>query len=117
MTRQMDVLKGTLDLMILKGLSWGPIHGYGLARWIRSTTGGALEIDDGALYPALHRLEGRDWIGAAWGVTENNRKAKYYRLTAEGRRQLRTEVSSWQQFAEAMQRIIAAATAPVGSMP
>ncbi|HKA90518.1 MAG TPA: PadR family transcriptional regulator [Haliangiales bacterium] len=115
MTRQMDVLKGTLDLMILKGLSWGPTHGYGLARWIRSTTQGALEIDDGALYPALHRLEDRGWIFSAWATTENNRKAKYYQLTADGRRQLRTEVTAWQKFAEAMHRIVAAATAPVGS--
>jgi len=111
----MDVLKGTLDLMILKGLSWGPTHGYGLARWIHTTTGGTLAIDDGALYPALHRLEARDWIGSEWGTTENNRKAKYYRLTTEGRRQLRAEVSSWQTFAEAMHKIIAAVAAPVGA--
>jgi transcriptional regulator len=82
---QTDVLKGTLDLMILKALSWGPTHGYGVTKWIRSTTEGALDVDDGALYPALHRLERRGWIEAEWGVSENNRRAKYYRLTREGR--------------------------------
>src|SRR5215813_8503790 len=76
----MDIPKGTLDLMILKALSAGTSHGYGLAKWIHSTTDGALEIDDGALYPALHRLESRGWIGAEWGVSDNNRRARYYAL-------------------------------------
>jgi transcriptional regulator len=101
-----DVLKGTLDLMILKSLSWGATHGYGVTKWIRQTTDGTLDIDDGALYPALHRLERRGWIEAEWGVSENNRRAKYYRLTREGRGQLRRELTSWARFAEAVSKIV-----------
>ena len=102
MAQQADVLKGTLDLMILKALSWGPDHGFGIAKWIRTTTGGALEIDDGALYPALHRLVARDWIGAEWGVSENNRKAKYYELTKKGRRQLEEQTDAWRALTAAI---------------
>lgn len=102
----MDVLKGTLDLMILKALSHGTQHGYGLTQWIRRTTEDALQIEDGALYPALHRLEDRGWITADWGVSENNRRAKYYALTAKGRRQLSKEMESWTRFANALDRII-----------
>jgi transcriptional regulator len=92
--------------MILKALSWGPTHGYGLTKWIRRTTDGALEVEDGALYPALHRLERRGWITADWGISENNRKAKYYALTLEGRRQLRSELSAWERFSEAVWKIV-----------
>lgn len=106
MSGQTDVLKGTLDLMILKALSWGPMHGYGVTKWIRSTTDGALDVDDGALYPALHRLERRGWIEAEWGVSENNRRAKYYLLTREGRGQLRRELTSWARFAAALTKIV-----------
>ena len=102
----MDVLKGTLDLMILKALSHGTQHGYGLTQWIRRTSGEALRIEDGALYPALHRLEDRGWIRAEWGVSENNRRAKYYALTARGRRQLAKELSTWRSFAQALGRIV-----------
>ena len=108
MAQQADVLKGTLDLMILKALSWGPDHGFGIAKWIRTTTGGALEIDDGALYPALHRLVAREWIGAEWGVSENNRKAKYYQLTALGRKQLRSEDTVWRLYARAVFQVLEA---------
>jgi transcriptional regulator len=113
LTRRLDVPKGTLDLMILKGLSGGPTHGYGLAQWIRATSEGALDIDDGALYPALYRLEDRHLISAEWGVSDNNRRAKYYALTAEGRRRLRAEVSAWTRFSEAMWKIVNAE--PVGA--
>jgi transcriptional regulator len=82
------------------------LHGYGLTRWIRSTTDEALSIEDGALYPALHRLEDRGWIRAEWGVSENNRRAKYYSLTAKGRRQLGTEMESWTRFSEALGKIV-----------
>jgi len=104
--RTTDVLKGTLDLMILKSLSWGPRHGYDVVRWIRRTSGETLQVDDGALYPALHRLEERGWIRAEWGVSENNRRAKYYELTARGRRQLEAEVSTWTRFSDALWRIV-----------
>ena len=108
MANKADVLKGTLDLMILKALSFGPDHGFGVAKWIHTTTAGALQIDDGALYPALHRLVARDWLRAEWGVSENNRKAKYYQLTPLGRRELRQELSAWQRFAVAMTKIVQA---------
>ena len=76
-----EVLRGTLDLLILKALSWGPAHGYAVARWIQQATGDALAIGEGTLYPALHRLEERGWIAASWGASENNRQAKFYALT------------------------------------
>jgi PadR family transcriptional regulator, regulatory protein PadR len=106
MAKTQDVLRGTLDLMVLKALSWGPMHGYGVVQWIKRTTDGTLDIDDGALYPALHRLERRGWIGAEWGWSENNRRAKYYELTVEGRRQLRRELTSWTRFSEAVSKIV-----------
>ena len=112
MGEQTDVLKGTLDLMILKALSWGGTHGYGVTKWIRQTTDGTLDIDDGALYPALHRLERRGWISAEWGVSENNRRAKYYQLTPEGRRQLRRELTNWARFSEAVGKIVKANRQP-----
>src|SRR5437667_1176421 len=91
----LELLQGTLDVMILKALSWGAMHGFGVARWIRRTTDGVLQIEDSALYPALHRMQHRGWVSADWGVTENNRRAKYYTLAAKGRQQLRTRVLAW----------------------
>jgi transcriptional regulator len=108
-----DVLRGTLDLMILKALSWGPTHGYGVLRWIRSTTDETLQLEDGALYPALHRLEKKGWITAEWGVSENNRRAKYYSLTVDGRRQLRAELSTWSRFSTALEKIVKATERPL----
>ena len=108
MGKRTDVLKGTLDLLILHALRPGPQHGYGITQWIRGTTGEVLQIDDGALYPALHRLEDRGWIVSDWGVSDNNRKAKFYRLSAEGRRRLETETRSWQRFSGAVADVIRA---------
>ena len=102
------VLKGTLDLMILKALSSGPVHGYGVVQWIKKATAGALDIDDGALYPALHRLVKRGWIEARWGRSDNNRRARFYRLTAEGRRQLDRELSLWSRFSTALDALLVA---------
>ncbi len=104
-----EVLRGTLDLLILKAVSWGPAHGYAVARWIEQATDDVLRIEEGSLYPALHRLETRRWIAAAWGTTENNRRAKFYTLTAKGRAQLRLETVSWTRFAQA---VFAALDAP-----
>lgn len=104
-----DVLRGTLDLLILKAVSWGPMHGYGVARWIENSTGDALQIEEGSLYPALHRLEARGWIEATWGTSANNRRAKYYELTAKGRAQLRVEAATWSRFAEAVYMALEAA--------
>jgi PadR family transcriptional regulator, regulatory protein PadR len=101
-----EVLKGTLDLMILKALSGGAQHGFGVTKWIRRTTDDALQIDDGALYPALHRLERKGWVRSEWGVSENNRRAKYYQLTRSGRGQLQRELVSWARFSEAVSKIV-----------
>ena len=104
----LDLLRGTLDLLILKTLSWGPMHGLAVLRWIEQTTHDRLQIEEGALYPALHRMERKGWLDAEWGFTQNNRKAKYYRLTAAGRKQLAAEASKWSRYAEVMQPVLAA---------
>jgi len=108
----LDLLKGTLDVMILKALSWGAMHGFGVARCIRSTTDDVLQIDDSALYPALHRLEHRGLIDADWRLTENKRRAKYYTLTTKGRQQLRARVSNWDRYATAVSKVIHATVQP-----
>jgi transcriptional regulator len=106
-----DLLQGTLDLMVLKALSFGPRHGYALARWIEQVTADVLSVEEGSLYPALHRLEDRGAVESEWGASENNRRARYYRLTADGRKRLRTETASWRRFADALSRVLAAAGA------
>jgi transcriptional regulator len=100
------MLRGTLDVMILKSLSWGPAHGYAVASWIQEVTENALMVEEGSLYPALHRLERRGWVESEWGLSENNRRAKYYRLTDEGWNHLRAEASVWSRFAEAVERVL-----------
>jgi PadR family transcriptional regulator, regulatory protein PadR len=111
-TRELEMMRGTLDVLILKTLSWGPAHGYSVASWIERVTDDALRIEEGSLYPALHRLEARGWIESEWGLSENNRRAKYYELTAEGRSQLRAEASSWARFAEAVAKVLNSADQP-----
>jgi PadR family transcriptional regulator, regulatory protein PadR len=106
-----DLYVGTLDVLILKALSWGPMHGYGVGRWIRQTTEDVLAVQEGALYPALHRLHRRGWLDDEWGVTETGREAKYYRLTPVGRRQLRSEVERWRAYARAVSTALDAAPA------
>ena len=108
----LDLLQGTLDVMILKALSWGAMHGFGVAKWIRRTTDEVLQIEDSALYPALHRMEHRGLIAADWGLTENNRRAKYYTLTAKGRQQLRTRVETWERYTAAVTKVVHATTQP-----
>lgn len=97
-----DLLHGTLDVLILKTLSWGPRHGYAVTRWIEQRTHGVVAIEDAALYKALHRLERAGRITAEWGVSENNRKAKYYQLTESGRRKLGDDAATWRQYAAAI---------------
>jgi transcriptional regulator len=97
-----DLFVGTLDVLILKAVSWGPTHGYAIGRWIRQTTNEALQIQEGALYPALHRLQRKGLLEEEWGVSETGREAKYYRLTAAGRRELRAEATRWQEHAQAV---------------
>jgi transcriptional regulator len=109
-----EILRGTLDLLILKSLSWGPSHGYGVARWIERATRDALSIEEGTLYPALYRLEERGWIEAEWGTSENNRRAKFYELTAAGRKRLAAETASWIRSARA---VFAALDAPANPQP
>ncbi len=106
---KIDLLQGTLDVLILKALSWGPLHGYAIVRWIERTTEDVLRIEEGALYPALHRMERRGWIEAEWGMSEKNRKAKFYRLTDEGRRALHAESDTWQRYAHAVGKVLQAA--------
>jgi transcriptional regulator len=103
-----DVLQGTLDLLILKALSLEPMHGWGVAQRIRAISRDALQVNQGSLYPALHRLEYRGWIAASWAASENNRRAKYYRLTRTGRRQLRVELETWRRFAAGVELVLEA---------
>ncbi len=102
----LDLLRGTLDLLLLKALSWGPMHGLGVVRWIETTTHQRLMIEEGALYPALHRLEERGWLEAEWGYTDKGRRAKYYQLTAPGRKQLSAETVKWSRYSEAMRLVL-----------
>ena len=91
MANDLELVQGTLDTLVLKSLTWGPRHGYAVASWIRNTTDEELEVEEGALYTALHRMQKRGWLQAEWGLSDNNRKAKYYALTAAGQRELRQE--------------------------
>lgn len=102
----LELLQGTLDLLVMKTLTWGPRHGYAVARWISETTDDDLQIEEGALYTALHRMEKRRWIAAEWGLSENNRKAKYYQLTALGRKRLRGKTDAWERYASAVFKVL-----------
>lgn len=115
MARTVDIVRGTLELIILKTLSPGvAMHGFGVLAWVRDSTEGSLLIEEGALYPALHRMEQRGWIRGEWRVSEKGRRAKYYLLTAAGRRQLKKEESEWQRYLRAWELIAAAAAATPG---
>jgi PadR family transcriptional regulator PadR len=105
--------RGTLDVLILKALVWGPLHGYAITSLIRRQSDDALLLEEGTLYPALWRLENKRWLDAEWGLSENNRKAKFYRLTAEGRRQLRHEVKTWEAYAKAVAKVLEATQPPL----
>jgi PadR family transcriptional regulator PadR len=106
MDKQLDLLQGTLDMLILKAISLGPLHGYGILLRIQQISKDQLEIQQGSLYPALYRLEHHGWIASEWGESENNRKAKYYRLTAAGKRRLQTEAQNWNRMAEVIAGIL-----------
>jgi PadR family transcriptional regulator, regulatory protein PadR len=103
-----DLLQGTLDVLVLKTLSVEPMHGWGISQRIQQTSGEVLEVNQGSLYPALHRLEEKGWISAQWGSSDNNRRARFYSLTRAGRRQLAEETQSWERFASAVGRVLAA---------
>jgi PadR family transcriptional regulator, regulatory protein PadR len=104
----LTLLKGTLDVLILRTLSWQPLHGYGVSRWIREQSGDAFRVEEGALYPALRRLEERGLIAGEWSVTETGREAKYYALTPAGRDRMRSEVRDWSRYVDAMTRVLEA---------
>jgi PadR family transcriptional regulator, regulatory protein PadR len=111
MSEDLQLVQGTLDVLVLKTLSWGPRHGYAIARWIRERTAAELNVEDRALYVALHRMEQRGWLESEWGVTENNRRAKYYGLTIAGRTQLAAESQRWARYAQAVFRVLEARSA------
>lgn len=107
MARQaLDLIQGTLDVLILRTIAGDPLHGYGISRWIRERTGGVLDVQDAALYQALRRLEGKGWVEAEWGVSENGRRARYYRLTPGGRAQLTRQTTAWREYAAAVFRVL-----------
>ena len=105
----LNLLQGTLDVLILKALAAGRQHGYGVAQWIRETTDDALQIEDGALYTALHRMEKRRWLQAEWGHSDNNRRAKFYKLTRVGRKQLEARSKLWAKYSDAVSKVLQSA--------
>lgn len=104
--RSLELVKGTLDVLVLKALSWGPAHGYGVTRWIHRTTRGELRVEDAALYQALHRMERRGWLEAEWGRSENNRRAKFYRLTPRGQNQLAGQTRDIRRYVGALLAVL-----------
>lgn len=107
MTQNPNLVRGTLDLLILKSLTWEPRHGYAISEWIETVTDGSLLMEEGTLYPALHRLQGRSLVESEWGLSDNNRRAKYYRLTPKGERHLDAEARAWTLYTEAVARALA----------
>lgn len=108
MTDRLSLVQGTLDVLVLKAVSWGPIHGYGVSRLIDDKSKGALVVDEAALYQALHRLARRGLVEATWGMSENNRRARFYELTPRGRSRLRNDIAWWKEYATAMRRVLEA---------
>jgi transcriptional regulator len=108
-----DLLQGTLDILILKSLSWGPRHGHGVAKIIHDSTSGTLDVTDGSLYVALHRLEERGLVESEWGLSDKGKRARFYRLTTDGRRHLRVETAAWQRYVESVARLLTATVQPV----
>lgn len=109
MPADLALVRGTLDVLILKTLAWGPRHGYDVAAWIQETSGNELRVDEGALYTALHRMEARGWVAGEWGTSENNRRARFYSLTRSGRRQLEQQSATWMRYAAAVSTILQSA--------
>ena len=106
MDAQLPLVKGTVDMLVLKALAWGPMHGFGIALWLEERSGGALGLDDSAMYQVLHRLESRGFVEAEWKITDNNRRARYYSITPSGRKQLSEEEQNWAQLTEAVTRVL-----------
>jgi PadR family transcriptional regulator len=112
MASELDLLQGTLDVLVLRALSWGRMHGYAVARFIRQGSDGTFNVIDGALYTSLHRMEERGWVESEWGVSDKRKRAKFYRLTAAGRRALREETRSWNDYVSAVARVMSAMPEP-----
>ena len=112
MANDIELIQGTLNVLILRTLAWGPANGYAIAQWVLELTGGDIELEEGALYPALHRMEHRGWIAAEWGVSQNNRRAKFYRLTPVGRKALKERTESWERLVSAVGKVLHAQTRP-----
>lgn len=108
----LPLLKGTVDLIVLKALSWGPMHGFGISSWLEQLTDGSIGVDDSAMYQVLHRLEAKGFVEAEWQVTENNRKARYYRITALGKRHLKAETETWLRYTRSVSGILTLAARP-----
>jgi transcriptional regulator len=106
-TNELDLFQGTLDMLVMRALSWGPNHGYGIARFIREGSAQSFRILDGALYTSLHRMEERGWVEAYWGTSDKGKRAKFYRMTTAGRRALKTQQSTWDQYVAAVAGVIA----------
>ena len=117
MPQPLSLVKGTLDLLILRALAWQPMHGFEIANWLEERSSGALDVDDSALYHALHRMEERGLIAAEWGVTENNRRARYYSVTSAGRAHLRTETARWLRYSEMVSDILTAVSRTAAARP
>ena len=113
--RDAGLLQGTVELLVLKRLSWGPMHGYGIAAWIETATEDVLRVEEGSLYPALYRMVRKGWIRGEWGVSENNRRAKFYRLTKAGRRAYEAQSEGWQRLSGAVSRAVTATDLPDGA--
>lgn len=111
-TRELDLLQGTLDVLVLRALSWGPMHGYAVARFIRNGSDGSFKVLDGALYTSLHRMEERGWVESQWGLSEKGKRAKFYRLTPAGRRALQSETTTWNDYVAAVARVMKATPSP-----
>jgi PadR family transcriptional regulator PadR len=109
---QLELFQGTLDLLVLKTLSWGPAHGYAIARWIEQLTGEMLQIGEGSLYPVLHRLEEREWVDSEWQLSSSERRMRVYKLTPRGRAQLRAETATWARFVDAVSKVLQASEQP-----
>ena len=107
-----ELLHGTLEMLVLKTLTWGPMHGFGIGRWIEQLAGEDWRIEEGSLYPALYRLERKGWIDAEWGLSDKNRRAKFYRLTKDGRRALQQGMNAWTGFARGVARVLSATEQP-----
>ncbi len=115
MPHAVEFRHGAIELLILKALSWGPQHGFSIARWIQDTADDVLRLEEGSLYPALHRMEDKGWVKAAWGTSENNRRAKFYELTAGGRAQLVTDARDWWRYAAAVGKVLKSTTRPASA--